>query len=215
MEVIYVDNHLFIAIKPAGLSTQPHDANEDNFLDRAKKWVKDKFKKPGSVFLEPIHRLDKQVSGLVLCARTSKALSRLQAQMREKKISKTYIGWIEGKPPSNEGTLEHYVCHEAHRGSIVPASHPEAKLAWLHYRLLLTEKEKSLLKITLETGRYHQIRLQMSAIGCPILGDTKYRSRFPFKKQEIALHHTEMRFFHPVTGEALCFEHAAPWVKKQ
>src|SRR2546425_95475 len=108
MEVIYVDNHLLVAVKPAGLSTQPHETDPDNFLDLAKKWVKSQYNKPGNVFLEPIHRLDKPVSGIVLFARTSKALSRLQASMREKEITKTYIALVEGNLPSEQGILEHF-----------------------------------------------------------------------------------------------------------
>lgn len=199
MEVIYVDNHLFAAIKPSGISTQPHEENLESFLDQAKKWIKEKYKKPGNVFLEPVHRLDKPASGIVLFARTSKALSRMQEQMRDKKISKTYIAWIEGSLPSQEGTLEHFLLHGSHRAFVVPSSHEEAKRALLHFRLVRTDGEISLIEISLETGRYHQIRVQLSAVGCPIVGDRKYGSQHAWQKEGIALHHAKMIFIHPVT----------------
>ncbi len=197
MRIIYCDNHLLVVSKPAGLSTQPHDG-EDSLSDRAKAWIKKEFQKPGSVFLEPIHRLDKPVSGLVLFARTSKALSRLQEMMRQHQIEKTYYAWIEGELPEPEGTLEHLLIHGDHRAHV----HPEGKLARLHYRQIAQGNGKTQLEIILETGRYHQIRAQFSAIGYPIVGDVKYGAKAPGK---IALHHGRLRFCHPVTKENLEF----------
>ncbi len=203
MQVIYVDNHLLVAVKPAGLSTQPHDGESDNFLDRAKAWIKVKYNKPGKVFLEPIHRLDKPVSGLVLFARTSKALSRLQRMMREREISKTYIALVEGKPPSQQGELVHYLIHDDHRATISYAKHPDAKCARLRYEVVGSKGPATLVKIVLETGRYHQIRAQWSAIGCPVVGDRKYGSKQPWNKEGIALHHAMMSCKHPTTLELL------------
>lgn len=207
VKVIFCDNHLLVVDKPAGISTQPHKANDNNLLDQAKAWLKKQYQKSGNVFLEPVHRLDKPVGGLVLFARTSKALSRLQEMMRQRKIEKTYFAWVEGTLPHEEGTLEHYLFHDEHRARVVDPSHPGSKLARLHYLQIDQLKEKSLVEIHLETGRYHQIRVQFSSIGCPIVGDQSYGSSTPWKRKgEIALHHGRLKFLHPVTKSELCFD---------
>lgn len=206
MDVIFCDNHILVVSKPAGLSTQPHPGNDHNLTDQAKAWIKKKYDKPGNVYLEPVHRLDKPVSGLVLFARTSKALSRLQEMMRQKSISKTYFAWVEGTLPQSQGTLEHYLFHDEHRARIVNASHRGAKNARLNYKLLEQLKNHSYVEIDLETGRYHQIRAQFSSIGCPIVGDGKYGSASPSSANKIALHHGRLKLNHPVTKEPLLFE---------
>jgi 23S rRNA pseudouridine1911/1915/1917 synthase len=206
MKIIYCDNHILIVSKPAGMSTQPNDKADPNLLDAAKAWVKREFSKPGKVFLEPIHRLDKPVSGLVLFARTSKALSRLQEMMRGRLIEKTYFAWIEGELPDKQGTLEHYLVHDSFRARIVSSSHPEAKWACLHYVQVKQYNRQSLVEIQLVTGRYHQIRAQLAAIGCPIIGDAKYGSRQVLNDQQIALHSGRLTFSHPVTKAPLSFE---------
>jgi len=208
MEVIFVDNHLLAAIKPAGLATQPHEKDSDHFLGQARQWIKTKYNKPGNVFLESIHRLDKPVSGIVLFARTSKALSRLQAQMREKQIEKTYIALVEGTVASEKGTLEHFLLHASHRACIVSSQHPEGKLARLHYRILHSYPTTTLIEISLETGRYHQIRAQLSAARYPVVGDRKYGSTFSWEEDAIALHHFKMVLKHPVTQQLLILEHS-------
>jgi len=205
MKIVFCDNHLLVAVKPAGISTQPHQEGKTNLLDQAKAWLKKEFKKPGNVFLEPVHRLDKPASGLVLFARSSKALSRLNEMMREQKIEKTYFAWVEGILTQKEGSLEHYLFHGEHRAKAVNHSHPQAKLACLHYVQVDQKKGNTFVEIHLETGRYHQIRAQFAEIGHPILGDAKYGSSSPWKKDQIALHHGRLRFSHPVTKEELCF----------
>jgi 23S rRNA pseudouridine1911/1915/1917 synthase len=202
MQIIHCDNHLLIVSKPAGLSTQPHDGHTDNLLDQAKAWVKKEFQKPGKVFLEPIHRLDTPVSGLVLFARTSKALSRLQEMMRNREIEKTYIAWVEGTLPEDEGMLEHHLIHDEHRARV----HPEGKISRLRYKKLVEKSGRTRVEIELETGRYHQIRCQFAAISCPIVGDAKYGSTSSWKKGEIALHHGRLKFTHPVTKLEVSFE---------
>jgi 23S rRNA pseudouridine1911/1915/1917 synthase len=189
--IIFCDNHILVVEKPAGMATQP------DLVDWAKSWVKEEFKKPGNVFLEPAHRLDKPVSGLVLFARTSKALSRLQAMMRERSIRKTYVALVEGKL-SQQGTLKHHLVHDEYRARISP----EGKEAVLHYRVLETKGNLNLVEVVLETGRYHQIRAQFSAIKCPIIGDEKYGSKKSFPSG-IALHHLQLEFVHPVTKNSL------------
>lgn len=206
MDVIFCDNHILVVSKPAGLSTQPHPGSDHNLTDQAKAWIKKKYDKPGKVYLEPVHRLDKPVSGLVLFARTSKSLSRLQEMMRQKSIRKTYFAWVEGTLPDAEGTLEHYLFHDEHRARIVNASHSQAKIARLSYKRLEQLKNHTYVEIDLETGRYHQIRAQFSSIGCPIVGDGKYGSASPSGTNKIALHHGRLKLTHPVTKEPLSFE---------
>lgn len=189
--VIYIDNHLLVVDKPKGIATQP------DLVEEAKAWVKNHFNKKGNVFLEPIHRLDKPVSGLVLFARTSKALSRLQQAMRERKIVKVYEAHVENSPPQPQGTLRHNVLH----GEFKAIISPEGKEAILHYKTIGPNR----LEIHLETGRYHQIRVQLAAIGCPILGDTKYGAR-PSNTPGIALTHVRLELTHPVTQQPLVFE---------
>jgi 23S rRNA pseudouridine1911/1915/1917 synthase len=206
MEVIFCDNHILVVYKPSGLSTQPHPGSGSNLTDQAKAWIKKKYQKPGNVFLEPIHRLDKPVSGLVLFARTSKASSRLQQMMRQRQINKTYFAWVEGELPFTKGILEHFLVHDEHKARVVSSSHPEGKLARLSYTLLEKKEGLSLVEIDLETGRYHQIRAQFSFVGCPIVGDVKYGSSFPSKEGEILLHHGRLEVGHPVTKDPLLFE---------
>ncbi len=201
MEVIYCDNHILVVVKPAGCASQPHLGSDENLTDQAKDWIKKKFNKPGAVFLEAIHRLDKPVSGLVLFARTSKALSRLQESMRERTIIRIYYALVEGVPDLLQGTLEHHLVHDEHIARVVSSIHKEGKLARLAYRVI----KENMLEITLETGRYHQIRVQLAAEGFPVLGDEKYGSKKSWRKNGIALHHGKMSFIHPVTKEALSF----------
>ncbi len=200
--VLFFDNHILVVFKPAGLATQPSVGNEANLEDWAKKWLKAEIKKDGNVFLVPIHRLDKPVSGLVLFARSSKALSRLNEMMRERKISKRYHAEIEGKLPIDEGTLEHYLVHDKFMARVADAKEPEAKRAFLSYRTLWPQ----MIEVELETGRYHQIRAQFAAIGCPIVGDSKYGSKKNFPDQMIALQHVQLDFLHPVTKAQLSFK---------
>lgn len=192
MKPIYCDNHLLVLNKPAGVATQP------DFHEWARTWVKNEFKKPGNVFLEPIHRLDKAVGGIVVFARTSKALSRLNEALRNKSMRKIYEAQVEGHV-DDEGVLEHYLVH----GDFKAFVDPKGKKATLRYKCLKRDKTTSWVEIELETGRYHQIRAQFSAIGHPVVGDHKYGSQT--KQETIALHHKEMTLTHPTTGEKLVF----------
>ena len=210
MDIIFVDNHVLIVNKREGIPTQESPGGSENVTDWAKEWIKKKYHKPGRVFLEPIHRLDKPVSGLVLFARTSKALSRLQEMMRERKIGKWYYALVEQAPSPAEGVLEHYLVHDEHRARVVLATHPEGKKALLSYRSLKTSSRGALLEIELQTGRYHQIRAQLAHVGSPVLGDRKYGSSTAWGKESIALHHGKMGFLHPVTREDLEFTAPLP-----
>jgi 23S rRNA pseudouridine1911/1915/1917 synthase len=196
-QIIYEDNHLLIVNKPAGILTQPSGTQQENLEDLCKTWIKETYHKPGHVFLEAVHRLDKPVSGLVVFARTSKALSRLNAFMRLHKFSKIYCAVVEGIPIHQKGVLEHYLIHDDYQSLVVTAETPQAKLCRLRYHLIKQHHHLSLLEIFLETGRYHQIRAQLACSGHPVVGDVKYKSKQAYLPSAIALHHSALQFPHP------------------
>ncbi len=207
---IYEDNHLLVLNKSAGLLTQPGGTEQDSLEQQAKDWLKIVYHKPGKVFLQAVHRLDKPVSGVVVFGKTSKAVERLNAMMRSKQMRKIYWGWVEGSPPNSEAILENFLAHDDFKARLVSEHHPQGKLARLTYRVLEHRKDRSLLEIELETGRYHQIRLQLSAIGCPLWGDYKYGSRQVYERGAIALHHKSLQLIHPVLRIPLTFEAPLP-----
>jgi 23S rRNA pseudouridine1911/1915/1917 synthase len=209
-EIVFSDNHILVATKPCGLLTQPDDSADDSLEAFAKEWVKKEYKKPGNVYLHAIHRLDRPVSGLVLFARTSKALSRLNEQSRNQEIQRTYVAEVEGILPAKEGRLDHYLIHGDHRAIIAKATDKEAKHARLSFKVIQFQKHSTLVEIELETGRYHQIRAQFSASGHPVVGDKRYGGKEGDGK-EIHLHCAKMAFEHPVTKELSTFESTAPF----
>ena len=201
MQQIYIDNHLLVLVKPHGVATQP------DLHECAKQWLKTSTKKEGNVFLHPIHRLDKPASGIVLFARSSKALSRLNELLREHKIQKTYVAKVEGILKEKEGDLTHFLFHDEYHAKVAKAPFPGAKKAHLSYKVLKTIGKNSLVEIELHTGRYHQIRAQFAFIGHPLVGDHKYGSSIPLKNDAIALAHVKMAFVHPVTKAPLIFSY--------
>lgn len=206
LNVLYVDNHLLALNKPAGLLTQPSGTSDDNLEDRAKAWIKEQYHKPGAVFLEAVHRIDRPVAGVVLFARTSKALSRLNEAMRQGQCDKLYLALVSGAPPAQEGTLNDWLLHGDHRAETVPAGTPGAKAAILRYAVRRQHGPHALLEIRLGSGRYHQIRAQLAQAGCPIVGDRKYGSFESWSPADgIALQHTTLRINHPVTGDVMTF----------
>lgn len=208
VEVIFEDNHLLVVNKPGGLLTQPSGTEQDSLEARAKLWLKQKYAKPGNVFLEAVHRLDKPVSGIVLFAKTSKALSRLNAAMRDKRSKKCYLAHVEGNVIAEEGVLEHYLAHDEYQARVVKES--EGKLARLSYRVKERFPEKTVLEVVLDTGRYHQIRVQLAAVGHPIVGDKRYGSKMEWKEGQIALCHYCLEIPHPVRGDWLKFSVPVP-----
>jgi 23S rRNA pseudouridine1911/1915/1917 synthase len=205
--VLFVDNHLLLVHKPAGLATQPTPTALESLEGHCKSWIKQHYHKPGNVFLHAIHRLDKPVAGIVLFARSSKALSRLNAAMRAKKMQKRYLAEVEGRLQPAEGHLEHYLLHGDHYAHLVAAHTVGAKQALLSYSVREHRSTTSLVEISLETGRYHQIRAQMAAIGHPIVGDHKYGSQMApaGAAGTIGLRHVSFAFPHPISGEQLSF----------
>jgi 23S rRNA pseudouridine1911/1915/1917 synthase len=210
LEILYSDNHVLAVNKPAGLLTQVTDLNADSVEVRAREWVKREYQKPGNVFLQAIHRIDKPVSGVVVLARTSKGLSRLVNAVREKTCEKIYHAVVEGPVSPNTGVLEDFLLHGDYRALIVGKETPDSKLARLSYTVLKHSKGLTYLEIRLETGRYHQIRVQLASRGHPIVGDIKYGSRIAYRPDAIALHHKQMSIPHPTKGDLLVFTAPLP-----
>lgn len=197
LEIIFQDNHLLAVNKPAGVLTQASGRDEDNLEDRARQWVKVAKWKPGNVYLHAVHRLDRVASGVVLFARTEKALSRLNAEVRERRVSKVYLALVTRAPTPAAGRLEHALRHGAHRAEVEDGDDGDAKPAALAYQILRQDSEFCLLEVRLETGRYHQIRAQLAAIGCPIAGDVEYGGSRDWRRPGIALHHHRLGLNHP------------------
>lgn len=192
MEILYEDNHLIAVKKPAGELVQGDASGEPSLMDRVKAFIKDRDKKSGNVFLGLVHRLDKPVEGIVLFAKTSKGASRISEQFRERRTKKIYRAIIEGKMSPESGALTaKMVKNEAARKAEISDEGKEAKLA---YRTISKNDDLSLLEIELGTGRFHQIRAQLSEAGHPIVGDIKYGSRTPMPYGTIALAAVKLSF---------------------
>lgn len=204
MKVLFCDNHILVVFKEAGISTQAHTPGKISLEEIAKAWVKEKYNKPGNVFLEPIHRLDQAACGLVIFARTSKALSRLQQQMREQKIQKYYQVLVEGHLRVKKARLVHRLTH----GDSKALLDPNGKEAILEYEVQQYQDGNTLVEVCLITGRYHQIRAQFALIGHPVVGDTKYGAKKDSSQEGIALQHYKVHFTHPVTGQSISFKNA-------
>lgn len=207
MEVIYEDNHLLVVDKPAGIPTQPTPQGKTTSLEELfKTWLREKYKKAGNAFLQPIHRLDTPVSGIVVFAKTSKALSRLQESIRQKETEKTYEAFVEGVLLREEGILIDWLLHGEGRATLGKEGEEGAKLSELHYKVISRKKERTFVEIYLKTGRYHQIRAQFASLGHPVWGDLKYGSQLPFLHEGIALRHTHFKIKHPTREEKLEFK---------
>ncbi|MDZ4669135.1 MAG: RNA pseudouridine synthase [bacterium] len=203
VEILFEDNHLIAAFKKSGQTVQPEPGKPLSLEDEVKAYIKVTYDKPGAIFLGVIHRLDMPVEGIVLFAKTSKSLVRMNEIFQHRKVEKIYEVWVENKLPSQSGLLTHWLRRDENK-NFTKAFTSEVKgseKAQLNYSLLVSKGKHSLLKIELLTGRKHQIRAQLSAMGCPILGDKKYGASFPFEDNYIALQSTELRFVHPVKNE--------------
>ena len=202
--IIFIDNHLIAVTKPAGLLTQPDRNTDESLIDQTRQWIKEKYNKPNNIFLGLVHRLDRNVSGVVLFARTSKAASRLSKQFREGTPKKHYRAIVLGKLKEEHTTLVHYLRKEKSlRATVFPRETPTAKRSELSYEVINSLENKSLLEVSLSTGRFHQIRAQMAFIGHPIIGDVKYGAPEPLPNQEIALYAHKFIFSHPVSNEEI------------
>lgn len=179
LKVLYEDNHLIAVFKPAGILVQGDKTGDACLMDDVKKYLKNKYGKPGNVFLGLIHRLDRPVSGIVLFAKTSKGASRLSEQIRNHEFKKEYLALVEGKMNEKQGALKNYLSYNEKRrkAAIYDKKTGDAQLAELDYELVATRANNSLLKINLKTGRHHQIRAQLAYLGHPIVGDIKYGAK--------------------------------------
>ena len=202
-DILYEDNHLLIVNKHCGDLVQPDPSGESALEDRIKRFIKERDGKPGEVFLGVVHRIDRPVSGAVLFAKTSKALVRLNEMIREGRIRKVYWALTENRPEAESGELRHYILRDGrtNRSKAFDAPRPEAKEARLKYRVAGAGTRYTLLEVELLTGRHHQIRAQLSKIGCPIRGDLKYGAKRSLPGGGISLHSRQVAFDHPVRHE--------------
>jgi 23S rRNA pseudouridine1911/1915/1917 synthase len=216
LEVLYEDNHLLVVNKPARLPTMGVAADQASLLTVAKEYIRHKYQKPGSVYLGVVSRLDAPVTGVVVIARTSKAAARLSATFRERRVEKSYWAVVAGAAEPT-AALEHFLRKdERHRRvHTTHADCPGAQLARLRYRRLAEQSAAALLEVALETGRKHQIRVQLAKVGLPIWGDRKYGSTQPFASG-IALHARRLVLPHPVRDQTMTFTAPLPasWQQK-
>lgn len=208
MEVVYEDNHIIVVNKMAGEIVQGDKTGDKPLSEFVKDYIREKYNKPGNVFCGVVHRIDRPVSGLVIFARTSKALERLNKMLREGEIHKTYRAVVEGHPEKPEALLENYLVSDGriNKTFISDSRNPEAKLSRLEYRTVERGDRYTLLEINLLTGRKHQIRAQLSAMGHPIKGDLKYGARRSNRDGGISLQAYRIRFTHPVSKQPIDIE---------
>ncbi|MDL2222863.1 RNA pseudouridine synthase, partial [Bacteroidales bacterium OttesenSCG-928-M11] len=201
MNVLYEDNHIIAVNKTCSEIVQGDKTGDTPLSEIVKLYIKEKYNKPGEVFLGVTHRLDRPVSGLVLFARTSKALSRMNEMFRDGKIKKTYWAIVKNRPPQEEGQLIHYLVRneKQNKSYAYDTEKPHSKKAILNYKMIARSDNYYLLEIDLKTGRHHQIRCQLAKMGCPIKGDLKYG--FPRSNPDggISLHSRKAQFIHPVS----------------
>lgn len=204
-QILYEDNHLLIINKKVGQLVQGDKTGDDSLLELIKNFIKIRDEKPGNVFLGLVHRIDRPTSGLVIYAKTSKALSRLTQMVKNREIKKTYWALVAKEMIPQQQRLVHYLQkNEKNNKAIVfPRATPGAKEAILNYQIIKTLDNYQLLEIDLETGRHHQIRAQLSKIGVPIKGDLKYGAPRSNPDGGISLHARKLQFIHPVTKENL------------
>ena len=212
MEVVYEDNHIIIVNKQSGEIVQGDKTGDRPLSDIVKDYIKIRYAKPGAVFLGVVHRLDRPVSGLVLFARTSKALTRLNRMFAQGEVHKTYWAIVGSAPREPEGTLEHWLVRneQQNKSYAYPSEKPRAKKAILTYRTIGHSDRYTLLEVQLLTGRHHQIRCQLAAMGCPIKGDLKYGAPRSNPDGSISLMSRRMEFVHPVSKEAITVEAPLP-----
>ena len=212
MQVIYEDNHIIIVNKESGEIVQGDKTGDQPLSETVKQYIKTTHNKPGNVFLGVVHRLDRPVSGVVVFAKTSKALARLNDMFREGQVHKTYWAIVQGKPGSEADTLTGWITRneKQNKSYIHPREVSGSKQAVLKYRLLACTDRYSLLEVQLLTGRHHQIRCQLSAMGCPIKGDLKYGAKRSNPDGSISLHARRVEFIHPVSKLPIVAEATIP-----
>lgn len=212
MKVVYEDNHIIIVYKSSGEIVQGDKTGDEPLSETVKEWIKEKYNKPGNVFLGVVHRLDRPVSGLVVFAKTSKALSRLNEMFRTNNVHKTYWAIVKNRPAELEATLTHWIVRNEQQNKSYAHDREvkNSKKAILHYKVIGASVKYTLVEVLLMTGRHHQIRCQLAKIGCPIKGDLKYGAERSNPDGSISLlsHHVE--FVHPVSKETISITSPLP-----
>lgn len=205
MTVVYEDNHIIVVNKTASEIVQADKTGDTPLSETVKQYLKEKYQKPGNVFLGVTHRLDRPVSGLVIFAKTSKALTRLNEMFRAGEVKKTYWAVVKNAPKESEGELVHFLVRneKQNKSYAYDKEVPNSKKAVLDYRLIGRSENYYLLEVDLKTGRHHQIRCQLAKMGCPIKGDLKYGSPRSNPDGGICLHARRVRFVHPVSKELI------------
>ena len=205
VDVLYEDNHLLVLNKPCGVLSQRDVTGDNSIIEWGKKYLKDKYDKPGNVFLGLAHRLDRPVSGSIILCRTSKSLSRMTKLIKNRELTKKYYAVVGKKPTIKSQVLTSFIKKSPKSNKVVISSKPfdDAKKSILSYEVVKSIERYTLLDIELSTGRKHQIRSQLSQMNCPILGDLKYGYNKPLPDKSIALHAYQVQFIHPVNKEEL------------
>lgn len=205
MTVLYEDNHIIIVNKTVSEIVQGDKTGDKPLSEIVKEWLKEKYNKPGNVFCGVTHRLDRPVSGIVVFAKTSKALPRLNKMFQDKEIKKTYWAIVKNAPKDSEGTLTNFLVRneKQNKSYAYDTEKPDSKKAILHYKLIGQSDKYNLLEIDLETGRHHQIRCQLAKMGCIIKGDLKYGADRSNPDGGISLHARKVSFIHPVSKELI------------
>ena len=210
IEILYEDNHLIAVNKKSGDIVQGDKTGDTPLSEYVKKYLKKKYNKPGEVFLGTIHRLDRPTSGIIIYARTSKSLSRMNKLFREKKVKKIYWAIVEKSPPMDLGRIENYLKKNEKRNKSYISNKEEGKYALLNYKILKKLEKYYHLEIKPKTGRHHQIRAQLASIGCIIKGDLKYGAKRNNKNASIDLLARRIEFVHPVKNETIIITAPTP-----
>ena len=212
MQVLYEDNHIIIVYKEAGEIVQGDKSGDEPLSETVRRWIKEKYQKPGNVFLGIVHRLDRPVSGLVIFAKTSKALARLNNMFRNGEVHKTYWAIVMRPPFEPEATLTDWLVRNERQNKSYAYNHqvPTSKKSILHYKIINRSDRYTLLEINLMTGRHHQIRCQLSNMDCPIKGDLKYGAPRSNPDGSISLLSHRVEFVHPVSKENIRIESPLP-----
>lgn len=211
-QILFEDNHIIVINKKPGQLVQGDHTGDEPLSESLKKYLKDKYNKPGNVYVAVVHRLDRPTSGIVVFAKTSKAAARLSKMFQEKKLEKTYWALVENKPPKPSDTLVHFLKKNAKQNKSYAINQAKEgyKKAILHYKTIGKGDKYSLLEVQLETGRHHQIRTQLSTINCRLKGDLKYGAKRSNPDGSIGLHSRQLSFIHPVSKEPVKFIAPAP-----
>ena len=212
MQVIYEDNHIIIVNKSSGEIVQGDKTGDTPLVETVRAYIKEKYNKPGNVFCGLTHRLDRPVSGVVIFAKTGKALERINNMLKNHDIKKTYWAIVKNPPKQSEGTLVHYLVRneKQNKSYAYPSEKPNSKRAELNYKVIGKSDNYTLLEVNLITGRHHQIRCQLAAMGCPIKGDLKYGSERSNRDGSISLHARSVEFIHPVSKKLIHVEAPTP-----